>query len=691
MSKPNNEQQQSIQPTAVQPTTSTSTNTVSTGAGGKKAKSHNNNRYRDYYKDEDFSERIDKQIKSGKKLHGNSRKNQISINHLLDFQSYEDSQEYQERRKGTNGNQRGGGRRRSSGSNGNSKNRRNPFKVNLHGMSYINCHYKFVVDCRSDYKTQQLDPNVPVTVSDILRIITPKGNACPICLSDDPVAPRMITACGHILCLTCLLSLLDSEVPTSGKKSAGVGEIKYNDCPLCSTIIRQKDIKPVLISNVDERFEVPKVKDEVALTLMTRPQNKLLSLPKNFYDFHRMIDTFPWVHGEDEAGADFSPNFFVYSRFLMGDLNYLIDMYEMEKQLILVQYEQERELYGDDGKYFKLAIENIDKDIEQWKKSFENDTPSHIKMQPQHSNSYGSSSKQKEEQPGSNTFFYYQTGFNASSTFVLSPLDMKVLKHSYNDDYYNLPSSIIAKVENIRYEEFNAELAFTKYKYLSHLPFGTSIGFLECNWSNNEFIQEETWEAFKGDLIQRTKNSNRKFKREETNRRRALNDEEIKNREFYERENNNGVLVNNYGGHNQPYSDYYEDSSNGGSFSSMTRNIGNLSVIDYRDLPVLSSEHPLPVPPLVDGTTESGTTIDSSGGASDEVPGSPKYQTTIWGTKIPQVDQVLNPPLEDSEDDWDAEEMIRRAKEEMDRQEAQNADGSQKKKKKKKILLSSAW
>lgn len=368
----------------------------------------------------------------------------------------------------------------------------------------------------------------------------------------------------------------------------------------------------------------------------------------------------------------------------MGDLQYLIDMYEMEKLLILAQYEQEKELYGDDGKYFKLAISNIDKDIEEWKKNFEMDHPLPSTKQLQRQ----SNGKQNTElQPGSNTFFYYQTGFNASSTYVLSPLDMKVLKHSYNEDYHNLPSSIVAKVENIRYEEFNAELALTKYKYLSHLPFGTSIGFLECDWSNNKFIQEETWEMFKGDLIQRSKKSNRKFKREEMNRRRALNNEEMKNREFYERENNNGVLTNNHNSYSQHYSDYYDDSSNGGSFSSMTRNIGNLSVLDYRDLPVLSSDNA--VPSLVEGTTESGT-IDTMSGTSDEISGSPKYQTTIWGTKIPKADPVLNPQPQDSEDDWDAEEMIRRAKEEMDRQESETG-GSKKKKKKKKILLSSGW
>lgn len=629
-------------------------------AAGKKPRA-SKIKNKDLYRENDFSDRIETQIKNGKKMTGSSRKNQISINHLLDFQSYQDLQEYQDRRRTETKDRR---RRRSSSSN----QRRLQHKVNLKGMSYINCHYKFVVDYRGEYKPQQLDPNIPVDVADILRIITPRGNACPICLSDEPVAPRMITSCGHMLCLTCLLSLLDSELPTIANKKRSEGQIaeKYNDCPLCSSIIRERDIKPVLISNIDELYEIPKTKEEVVLSLMTRPQNKLLSLPQIFSEFHGVIDTFPWVKQGNSIGNvedDELPDFSVYLRFLMGDLQYIIGMYEKERQDITEQYEQEKLLYNDDGKFFKLALQNIDQDIKNWKEKFEaaaapkNTTlSSHFIPSP------------------SNTFFFYQTGLNTSSTFVLSPLDMKVLKHSYGDDYAKLPSSIIAKIENIRYEEFNTDLALTKYKYLSHLPFGTNIGFLECDWSQNEFICPETWEFFKNDLLTRSKNSNRKFKREELNRRKALNEEEIRNREFFERENGN------HGVYNSMLPPVVTDYESNGSFSSMTRNLGSLTITDYRELPLLS-----------DTTNTGGGTSGSfseGSGALESIPSSPQFQTTIWGTKIPKLEG--SSALVDSEDDWDAEEMIRKAKEEMDKQELEGTN-SGKRKKKKKIVLSSAW
>ncbi|KAL7664355.1 hypothetical protein ABC855_g3187 [[Candida] zeylanoides] len=626
-----------------------------------------------------FDLALDAQASSGRKP--GSRRQHISINHLLDFQGYRDSREFHDRRA------RGGAarpRRRSGGT--------RP-RATLHGMAYINCHYKFVVDYRGDYRPQQLDPNVPANVQDIIRIIAPRGNACPICLADEPVAPRMLTACGHVLCLACLLSLLDSEIPQRGAAVSA----KYNDCPLCSAIIRKRDVKPVLISAADERFEVPRVGEEVALTLMTRPQSKLLSLPASMAALHDAIGTFPWAVGT--GGAADAPDLAPYSRFLMADLAYLEQMYEHERAALLSQWQHEREFYGDDGKYFELAVAAIDEDVAMWRGRYASAAPSRAvsraskeptasafeKAAPSKEaatakEAPNSSAAAAKEAPTSSasaavptssvgtaaptssadaaaptsrtgaaptsapfksaTYFYYQTGFNASSTFVLSPLDMKVLKHSYHDDYANLPSSLVAEVENIRYEELNAELALTKYKYLSHMPFGTTIGFLECNWSRNQYLRRETWEAFRVDLTARSQNSSRKYKREEQNRKRAQHAEEARNREFYERENGTAAS----GG-----------TASGGSGSSFDQAFGALSIADY--LPELPAA--------------------AAGGSSGCDAEAENYQTTIWGTRIPQAEDAAQ-----DDDDGEAEEMIRRAREAM-RQEGH----PQRSKKKKRIVL----
>lgn len=589
----------------------------------KPANARNKHHYRSLNSDVPALEYLSK---APKKVSMSSRKNQVSINHLLDFQLYGELPEFHKQRS----------RPRRTSNHSNTKTRRHLF---LHGMRFINVNYRFVVDHRANYNAQMLDPNVPVDTKDIIRILVPRGNVCPICLSDDLVAPRMITSCGHVICLTCLLSLLESEVPVHMKSESKAVTEKYRDCPLCGSVIRKKDVKPVLIENVDERFEIPKINDEVILTLMTRSTEKIFPLPRQLETLYHTIDRFPWANQE-------TPDISQYSRFFKGDLSYLQSMYETEKELIKAAFEEDKELYQDDGTAMKLALKNIDEDIALWTEKFATE------LDPKDKVPKGSS----DEKAGSN-YFYYQTGFRASTVYVLSPLDIKVLKSSYNDDYAQLPSSIVAKVENIRYEELSADTAFTKYKYLSHLPHGTTIGFLECNWQGSRFISPGSWNVFKGDLQKRSKQSSRKFKMEEKNRRRALSAEEQRTRDFFHRENNGISELDD--------DSWVEPAS-----------FGSLTIHDHRELPALSDTY---------AHEHSSEQEEESPLESTEKENTKKLQSTVWGTQIPMSEAVQHG---DGGGGWDAEEMIRRAREEMQKQDNKNGAGK-KKKKKRMVLLSS--
>mgnify|MGYP001408295434 FL=1 len=598
--------------------------------GRDNAKTSNKKKLPRINRNDDLSDRIERQVKANKTYNGNSRKNQISINHLLDFLLYRDLPEYHQNHH----------RPRRVSSN---RPRSAKKKLYLHGMRFINVNYKFVVDHRKSYKPQQIDPNVPVDTQDILRIIVPKGNACPICLSEELVAPRMVTSCGHILCLTCLLSLLESEVPTNMKKESKVIVEKYNDCPLCGSIIRKRDVKPVQIDNVDERFEVPKIGDEVVLSLMTRIADSVVPIPR-WLDEVSSRNTFPWASQTD-------PDLSQFLRFFKGDFAYISQMYEQEKQDLREALQFDKETYNDDGKFYKLAIKSIDNDLLDWASKFASDMKN---------NSHQEQVKPTPEtfQP---TFYYFQTGFKSSTTYVLSPLDMKVLKTSYNLDYTQLPFSVIAKVENIKYEELDSETVASKYKYLLHLPLGTSIGFLECNWQNNEFVSQELWEAFKTSLQKRTKQTSKKFKKEELDRRRAMNEEERRAREYIERENSGNSRAH----------DYHYDSE---SWMPLAL-FGSLTISDHRDLPPLSGEG--------HGSHSSNNSANVSD--REDAGDAPRLEKSVWGMQIPKSERNIEG---DEEDAWDAEEMIRKAREEIARHEAENPTGK-KKKKKKFILLSS--
>lgn len=569
----------------------------------------------------DFSEHLERQIRSNKKYNGSSlRKNQISINHLLEFSLYKDLPEYHQLHART--------RRHSA----NTNRPRRP-RLHLHGMRFINVNYKFVVDYRNAYRPQQLDPNIPVETLDIIAIIAPKGNACPICLSDDLVAPRMITSCGHILCLPCLLSLLESEVPTSMKKESKVVVEKYRDCPLCGSIIRKTDVKPVLIENVDDRFEVPKVNDEVVLTLMARNSDSVVPYPRYSEMEHQKTDSFPWA---SQASSN------QHLRFFRGDFAYVVSMYDAEKEQLAKSAEADKEMYGDDGTYYRLANRLVDEDVSSWATKFSADQPS-------------SHQGHRSDDAPQSTFYYYQTGFRSSATYVLSSLDMNVLKASYHGLYTSLPYSVIGRVENIRYEELDTETAGTKYKFLSHLPLGTQIGFLECNWQGNEYISQDLWQEYQAVLSKRSKTSSKKLRKEDADKRRALNEEERRAREFYHRENN--------GDSHEQFSDWADGSA-----------FGSLSIRDFREQPLFSGD----TPTLSSNRRTSGSSHESE---VEPEQGEIEHHTSVWGTLVPKSESQI---LADEEDAWEAEEMIRRAREEVQKQE-----GGKKKKKKKLILISS--
>lgn len=510
---------------------------------------------------DDWSLRLEEQVRQGKKVTGNSRKNQISINHLLEFQLYRDLPEYNQRYQHQNAHPRP---KRGSQS------RADRPKLHLHGMRFINMNYRFAVDHRKAYNAQRLDPNVPVDTEDIVRIIVPKGDACPICLSEDLVAPRMITSCGHVLCLTCLLSLLNSEVPKNMKRESEAVVEKYKDCPLCGLIIRKHNVKPVQIQNVDARFEIPRVGDDIVLTLMTRSASDPIPLPYFLESERHTFATFPWVH---QTNPDLSQ----YSRIMVADANYMIKMYEDEKQEIAAQSDLDEDLYGSTNELAKLAFESIDEEIQSWSLKFHNELPETT----------------ISKQTGGANFFFYQSGFRASAVYVLSPLDMKLVRSSYGQEYSQLPPSVVAKVETIRFETLTEDLVTTKLKYLLHLPLGTAVGFLECNWLNNEYISAYSWDTFKADLTKRSKQLARKLRLEDQKKKQAMNEDELKIREILDQDGVQHSL---------------------GGFDSLN--------IASHELPALSSNV---------SHSESGD-----------------MQKTIWGTHIPKGDQ---PPEED--DEWD--------------------------------------
>ncbi|CAN3374786.1 hypothetical protein DIURU_002236 [Diutina rugosa] len=487
-------------------------------------------------------------------------------------------------------------------------------KVHLTGLSYINAHYQFVVDPSQIGPAAALDPNVPPPKQSVVCVVANDTHfTCPICLSDEIVSPRMIVHCGHVMCLKCLLSLLDSEVPPAKKREAKSVVEKYRECPLCSCIIRSHEVLPVSFSQIPQILPKPGV--EVEWTLMSRPHNRSVALPKELSIVHDYMVDFPEAGGEPSELEQ-------HSRIIKGSLQGMLDMYAAEKEAILTNHAVEKELYGEGDKYVTAAIKHIDAEVSDWMARW-SEMPTRVTPL---------------EPATANPFLFYQLGSSHGGTvYVLAPLDVKVVKSAFDDSYANLPSTITAPVENVSYEELSPEKSVGRWKFLAHLPLGTQIGFVECDWSKHPIVSASPdFKQYEADLIKRSKRSQSKSKREERNRQKALAWEEQRTRDFYERENS-GIPP-------EAIDDYI-----GGGLG-----MGSLSIIDRTGtLPELTAPAPKP----------------------EEDPN--KYKKSVWGTTVLKSE-------EEDMDELEAAEMIRKAREAMETMER-----SGKQKKKKRIVLSS--
>ncbi|CDR46697.1 CYFA0S25e01068g1_1 [Cyberlindnera fabianii] len=604
------------------------------GANGKKGpknqkprESHNNNNQRrGVITQDDFSIDLEDEMLALGSF-PRARRGQVSINHLLDFSlpSREDQLQGQAppvRR-----------RRRSSN--------KDRHRIHLVGQQFVNANYKFIVDYRFDYKAQILDPNVLLDHNHILRVIVPKGHHCPICLTEDVIAPRMIS-CGHIFCHSCLLSFLDSEPLEKKKEGQYYHPKKLKECPLCSEYVRPAEVVPVLVNDVDERFEIPQIGQDVVLKLMARPMDNILPIPHSLNLNHTKIGNSPWYSDTE---------LYQYARILKGGLKFVVDQYEAEKVAIIKQYEEDKLLYNDDGKYVNKALSEIDEQLKLMKSSFGDNYNEPNTLVNSMENL--SISKNDSGLDDSNCFFFYQTSFNSTTRFFLSPLDVKVLLRTYGS-YANFPTTLLVKVDNVNYGYMVTEQLLKRYKYMGHLPCGAEFAFIDVNWKN--MLPPEIYKLFSKELSDRRRKLLSRLKREDRDKKTYETEIEKKAREFYMQEN-------------QGWGSY--------DFLSSQENFGSWSESALPD-----QLHPLGDDEIrdQDGEEEEGEVEGET--AKEKADAKPDYTTTVWGTKIPKSTPGDNHD-EFDDDPFNTEELLKFA---LSTDQDQNG-GKKKKKGRKKLLV----
>lgn len=449
--------------------------------------------------DLDFS--IQEELNSGKyKFRGG--KAQVSINHLLQFQ-------LPEIERNSSSAQREAARRKNKLDNA----------VHLHGDSFINANYRLLVDDRYDYEDQSIDPNVPVPQERIVRVIVPRGQTCPICL-EEPVAPQMV-ACGHIFCHSCLLNFFSVEDAIKEKSSTYVKKKTLKECPLCGSIVRPNKVKPVLFED-DPLKGTPQPNFPITMTLMCKPHGSLLPLP-----VHLGIDP---LRVGDFPSAEFD-HLSKYAHIMKCSPNRSVEMLQKDVVAINTQYEIDKILYNDGGKFCKSAIGEIEARIS----SISEQVVIEIDVAKSISN-IDLGVELREKYNDSSAFFFFQTAFQSSVKYFLSPLDVKILLTSFQQ-YSLFPNEISLPVQNVHYGTTVTEDLIARYKYFNHLPLGTEIAFIDLDWRDNSIISKEVELQFMSELKQRRRKLHIKLQREDKEKLKYQDRIEKEHQEFYRREN----------------------------------------------------------------------------------------------------------------------------------------------------------
>ncbi|KAA8916810.1 hypothetical protein TRICI_001046 [Trichomonascus ciferrii] len=397
-------------------------------------------------------------------------------------------------------------------------------------IAYINTTCRFVLHPGVDYKGLMQDPDSPVPMEHVMRIIT-QASSCPICLEEVPEAARMLE-CGHILCYPCLFRFLRSEnvVPQGETKPR-----KHKECPFCFDRVRPHKIKPVSFSVANEQFDTPRADNDVVLKLMFRPSGAHLALPKD-------------TEGVDAAVFEDVPTtdlvqVAAYSRLAVGTLDYLVSEFDREIEQLQQSRSESKAMFEDSGEFHTEAINSI----EQVKQVY---LEPETKPEPEFSEPTFSWDDEKDvseqiaklslekeaatpnrqpERPlaesydDSTAYFFYQAGFDTITKFFLAPLDVRILRAAYGA-YSAFPSTLVVKVENVLYGTSITPELRKRMKYLSHLPLQTQIGFLECDWRGQ--VPDDVLKTFSKELSNRRKKKKDKERREERDRRNYQRQEE---------------------------------------------------------------------------------------------------------------------------------------------------------------------
>lgn len=348
---------------------------------------------------------------------------------------------------------------------------------------------------------------------------------------------------------------------------------RWKKCPICEDSVYISETRPVRWY-IGQEGPPPRDHEDIVLRLVMRPAGSTLALPRDSQTMGKS-DEIPWQFAVDVMD---------FARVMKGSTSYMEAQFDEELAQIEEVERHDELMFGEDNEWTSRAARVV-RDAKEKAKTIGNppvdmvkpdeskqrkrpagtgglsqDAPEmYVHQQATRSGQslptapipVGDGSKAVEEQnmdrsdstttpsalsnsialhraqqqqqnnsPPSDYYFY-----QALLHHYLSPLDIRILKAAFGE-FSQFPSTILPRVEHVSTGHVVDDELRRRTKYLSHLPYGCEVSFLECDWTDT--VPAEVLAHFKPEIERRRKRNEEKEAREEKERQRAERVEEAK-------------------------------------------------------------------------------------------------------------------------------------------------------------------
>jgi hypothetical protein len=423
-----------------------------------------------------------------------------SVNHLLNFQSYENAPDAQSRDQNKRRTRTKSQRYRGS-----------------HGKEdYVQATGQFIVheSAALEFEPFLQNPNihVPWKYIEAIRLYSQEKTNCPICMSP-PIAGKA-GRCGHAHCSSCILHLINIA---EGKPQ----------CPICHCNIVLNDLKSIICGDEIR----PKINEKIELVKMKRGRDSINPV-KNVPTF----DAENWLDRHQRL-IPVSTNDFVKNIIDIEEVQLMIQREECEDSEIPF-VEQAQEMLRTRREHFQSLVSKqapapttsqpVTQPTIQPTDDFNGNNPN-LESSESDSNSdpeviaEAESAESKNATNVDSDYYFYQAS-DGSPIFIAS-LNAKCLMSQYGS-IMNGPEIISGAVLEIEDFTMDHELR-RRFRYLSHLADGQPFSLVLLD-SKDLNLNEDTFLKFKSQIVQRQKRKVQKDKEE--------NKAFQKFEEFYDRE-----------------------------------------------------------------------------------------------------------------------------------------------------------